>query len=248
MIDSNAFMETVRLVAEVAQASDKVLSKDEIADYFKEMNLCEEQLEAILRYLRQLPEDGQPGRDRSESAADTGKHPVRDESGSEFFKMYQNDMDKIRPCTRLEEETMYQKLSQGDQTVLHQLSEQWLLRVFRLAETYDVPAGEMQDVIQEGNMGIYLALEKLSGCDEKKDFKKILTRAAKTAMEEYLRQTDTEKDVAQSVMVKASLVHEAGKFLTEEFQRTPTIEELSQYTKLAVEELENILTILKEKK
>ena len=78
MIDSNAFMETVRLVAEVAQASDKVLSKDEIADYFKEMNLCEEQLEAILRYLRQLPEDGQPGRDRSESAADTGKHPVRD--------------------------------------------------------------------------------------------------------------------------------------------------------------------------
>ena len=42
------------------------------------------------------------------------------------------------------------------------------------------------------------------------------------------------------------MVHEAKKFLAQELQRMPAIEELSQYTKISVEELEDLLALSKD--
>lgn len=51
-------------------------------------------------------------------------------------------------------------------------------------------------------------------------------------------------DMDQSLLAKAALVYEAQKYLAEQMQRMPSTEELSQYTKITVSEMEDILTIL----
>ncbi len=52
----------------------------------------------------------------------------------------------------------------------------------------------------------------------------------------------------QSLLAKAALVYEAQKYLAEQLQRLPSAAELSQYTKIAEEELKDLLSMLEEKK
>ena len=60
MLDRNAFMETLRSVAELGRTSTEPLSKEEILKYFEGMELTEEHVEMIYQYL-QLPPEVQTG-------------------------------------------------------------------------------------------------------------------------------------------------------------------------------------------
>ena len=48
MLDRNAFMETLRSVAELGRTSTEPLSKEEILKYFEGMELTEEHVEMIV--------------------------------------------------------------------------------------------------------------------------------------------------------------------------------------------------------
>ena len=247
-IDKGMFMETLRSVAEIAKASELPLSKEEIAGYFKDMDLSDEQQELVYQYLLRPQEDEQQadGAGMQETDADAEVELPK----TVFFQMYLEDLRGVKPCTQKEEEALYGRLAAGEEAVLRKLLDQWLPRVLQLAQTQAPSTEELADVIQEGNMGVFLALSGLLGSGTKMDYaayKETLLDAAKEAMEAYLLDTAAAVDMQQSVLAKASLVHEAQKFLAEEFQRMPTMAELSQYTKLPEEELGDILAMSKEK-
>ena len=67
-------------------------------------------------------------------------------------------------------------------------------------------------------------------------------------MESYIDETTTEKDWESTVLAKTNLLHEAAKYMTEEMGRVPTIEELSEYTKIAREEIKDIMGLSEDAK
>ena len=99
-------------------------------------------------------------------------------------------------------------------------------------------------MIQEGNIAVFLALQQMLGCGKKINFEKELMMKARNAMDEYSKKMMKDTDMDQSLLAKAALVYEAQKYLAEQMQRMPSIEELSQYTKITVSEMEDILTLL----
>ena len=51
MLDRNAFMETLRDVAEIVRTAAEPMEREDILSYFKDMNLTKEQEDMVFTYL-----------------------------------------------------------------------------------------------------------------------------------------------------------------------------------------------------
>lgn len=249
------FIRVIHSVQEFIKTSDRMPDREEIAGYFKEMKLSLQQQEMVYQYFEQLREENGNQSfempisiEKEENVKDQREKVKLPETG--FFRFYLEDIKKRKRYTKEEEETLYQRLVAGDTTVIQVLSEQWMHKVLQIAQNQVriVETKDVADVIQEGNMAVFLSLQQLVGSGKMTDFNQELTSAAKYAMEQYLRKTAAKEEMDQSILAKAALVYEARKFMTEKLQRIPTVAELSQYTKMSETELEDILCILEEKK
>ena len=197
MLDRNTFMETLRAVAEVCRTSAEPLSKEEILKYFEEMELTEEQVEMIYQYL-QLPPEVQTGEPEQEEE----EQPVieeEEETENVCFQMYLEDLEQIEEMSEEEMQAAYKKLLAGDTSVIEAISESWLRSIAELAIPYAAQGANLQDVIQEGNMGLLLKLYDLAGAGEVAAVDAILEGAVSAAMIAYTEE-NMEAQVADMVM------------------------------------------------
>ena len=64
--------------------------------------------------------------------------------------------------------------------------------------------------------------------------------------EAHIREVTGDTDQVQAVLGKAALLHEARKYLAKENAQDPSIRELSEYTHISPEEIQDILALQKE--
>ena len=197
MLDRNAFMETLRAVAEVCRTSTDPLSKEEILNYFDGMELSEEHVEMIYQYL-QLPPEVQTGEPEAEEEE---PQIVEEESEEEnvYFQMYLDDLEQIEEMSDDEMQEAYAKLLAGDAGVVGTICESWLGSIAEMAIPYAAQGANLQDVIQEGNMGLLLKLSELVGAGEVPGINAILEGAVAAAMIAYTEE-NLEDQVADLLM------------------------------------------------
>ena len=198
MLDRNAFMETLRAVAEICRTSTEPLSKEEILKHFDEIELTEEQVEMIYQYL-QLPPEMQTGEPEPEEEEET--QVVEEESVEEnvYFQMYLDDLEQIEEMSEDEMQEEYKKLLAGDAAVVGTICESWLGSIAQMAIPYAERGAILEDVIQEGNMGLLLKLSELVGAGEVPEVDAILEGAVIAAMTAYTEE-NMEAQVADMVM------------------------------------------------
>ena len=197
MLDRNAFMETLRAVAEVCRTSTDPLSKEEILNYFDGMELSEEHVEMIYQYL-QLPPEVQTGEPETEEEE---PQIVEEESEEEnvYFQMYLDDLEQIEEMSDDEMQEAYAKLLAGDAGVVGTICESWLGSIAEMAIPYAAQGANLQDAIQEGNMGLLLKLSELVGAGEVPGINAILEGAVAAAMIAYTEE-NLEDQVADLLM------------------------------------------------
>lgn len=195
MLDRNAFMETLRAVAEICRTSTEPLSKEEILKYFDGMELTEEQVEMIYQYL-QLPPEVQTAEPEPEEEEEEEPQIIEEDSEEEniYFQMYLDDLNKIDEMSEDEIQEAYQKLLAGDASVVGAICESWLGSIAQMAIPYAEQGANLEDVIQEGNMGLLLKLSELVGAGEVPGIDAILEGAVSAAMIAY-----TEKNMEANV-------------------------------------------------
>lgn len=203
MLDRTAFMETLRSVAEIRKTSAEPLSKEEILKYFDDMELTEEQTELIYQYMLLPPElqTAEPEQGEEE------QQPIPEDTQEEenpYFRMYLDDLAAIEELTEEELSAAYQKLLDGDTSVIGVICESWLQSIAGMAISYAEQGANLEDVIQEGSMGLLIKLSELAGAKNVPDIVGILEEAAATAMAAYTEET-MEGQVADM------LVKEQGK-------------------------------------
>lgn len=198
MLDRNAFMETLRAVAEICRTSTEPLSKEEILKHFDEIELTEEQVEMIYQYL-QLPPEMQTGEPEPEEEEET--QVVEDEPVEEnvYFQMYLDDLEQIEEMSEDEMQEAYKKLLSGDAAVVGTICESWLGSIAQMAIPYAERGAILEDVIQEGNMGLLLKLSEMVGAGEVPEVDAILEGAVIAAMTAYTEE-NMEAQVADMVM------------------------------------------------
>lgn len=202
MLDRNSFMETLRAVAEVCRTSLDPLSKEEILKYFEGMELTEDQVEMIYQYLQLSPEQqtGEPETEEEEETVtpETDKENESEETVS-YFQMYLDDLEQIEEMSEEEMQKAYEKLLAGDTSVIGKISESWLRSIAQLAVPYAEQGANLEDVIQEGNMGLLLKLTELAGTGDTACVDEILEGAVVNAMIAYTDE-NLESQVAEMVI------------------------------------------------
>lgn len=256
MLDKQTFMENLHDVMEIAKISDHPLSREEIMVYFEGMELSKEQEELIYSYLQKQPlaeeeekeeEDTDSAREKLMESNKQQKEAEKAFLQSPYVKMYCDDISTIK---KLEEEELlpyYDALLAGEETAAAIVIENYLEQVLELAKRYVTLDVTMSDVLQEGNMALILAVNRLKE-EPTENVREYLEHEVKQAMEQYIDEMLADSDWQQVLLSRAQLLNDAKQALTKEKMHIPGTKELSEYTHLSEEEIADLLALIKEKK
>lgn len=241
MLDQNTFMETLHLVQEIAKTATEPMDRETALSYFKDMELSEEQQEMVYQFLM-LPEEKAAASDTK-----TARH------STPHFQMYLDEVEGLKQLADSEEKELYRRLLSGDVAAIEDISHQWLKRVVAIAEEYKGRGVLLDDLVQEGNIGLLLGLNVLSKGQQSDgtrkqvtvaDVPELLRGAVRESMEQYLGEECGEDQENETIIGKVALVHQAQEYLTKEKGEKPSLRELSEYTKIPVEEIKDIFSLL----
>lgn len=254
MIDQNTFMETLESVKEIMRVADTPMTEHDILAYFEDMDLSPEHKQMVLTYLEEAQkeeadsvEDGNPTQEKVEKRNTAKKKPGRTNGeDSKVFRMYLEEIAQLPVYSQKEESVMYERLLQGDADVIHTISNLWLERVLNTAKKYRESKLRIEDLVQEGNMALFLKLQDLCGSRQEVDVRETLEHEIEAGIVAYVSESRGEWEMENAIVGKVSLIHQAKKLLTEETGREPSMEELAEYTKIPLRELSELEDLMRE--
>lgn len=251
MTDQNTFMEVVNNVAEIVRTAEMPMSEEEILAYFSDMDLDDSQKNMVLNYImtaesREQEEAAKLAQETEENAKQASQDEIEEEPKSKVFQMYLDELAGLPFYSAADRMALYDKLVSGDDSVIEQISNAWLKKVLTIAEKYIEPKLVVEDLVQEGNMALFLKLQELLGSGRAEDVEELLSAAVEEGIMSYCSMMSGERELENTLVGKISLVHEAKKILTMEKGQEPTLEELADYTKMSVEELADLDEVMKE--
>jgi RNA polymerase primary sigma factor len=153
---------------------------------------------------------------------------------------YLNDIGKIPMLTPEEEVKLAQRIREGDQDALDEMTRANLRFVVSVAKQYQNQGLSLADLINEGNVGLIKAARRF---DETKGFKFISYGVW------WIRQSILQAIVENSRIVRMPLnkvgsynkVNEAYIHFAQEFERDPTDEELAEILDMSIKEVQTML-------
>lgn len=275
MVDQNTFIETVQSVSQIIRTSADPIGREEIMSYFKDMDLNKAQEDLIFDFLlnhHDEPENGQedvetentdevsekntdiiysegePIGQKKDTASDENDDGFDEDSlipDSPMFKMYLEELDEIPEYSKEEQDELYKKLLNGDESVIHTISNMWLKSVLDMAKKLAVTKEGFEDVVQEGNMALFMHLTELCGAGENENIEDEILEVIEAAMKECIRDQTGESENENAMVGKVSLVSWAVEHLKSKNGTDPSAQELSEYTSVPADELSSILELLK---
>lgn len=162
---------------------------------------------------------------------------------SQSVEKYLQDIGKVDLISAEEEVRLAQLIHQGDQEALEKLVNANLRFVVSVAKQYQNQGLTLNDLINEGNLGLVKAAQKF---DETRGFKFISYAVW------WIRQSIMQALAENSRLVRLPLnkvgslskIKKALAKLEQEYGREPSAEELAEYLELDVKEIETSLKLV----
>ncbi|MDF2586301.1 MAG: hypothetical protein K0S41_142 [Anaerocolumna sp.] len=267
MDNKNRFQEMLSDILEVARVQGNNLSMDEIKKLFGDMDLSDAQYEHIFAYLaanqikisgyveatsdhvKKLQQEYKINDviDEIETQMETldsqEEIKVQKEEDSAYLKMYLEDLDAIKPGTREEEIHLIDKINNGDDIAKNRLIEMNLRYVVELAANYKNQGLTLEDLIQEGNIGLMSAIEQLEELPSKENLRDFIRNYVNEFIENALREQKDSIDFEKKMLQRMKYLNDAANELAEDLGREATVHELSEYTKISEAEIMDVLNI-----
>ncbi|MBI2638960.1 RNA polymerase sigma factor RpoD [Candidatus Peregrinibacteria bacterium] len=161
---------------------------------------------------------------------------------NDSIRMYLCEIGKVKLLTAKEEIDLAKRIRRGDQTAKQKLAEANLRLVVSIAKKYIGRGLSFLDLIQEGNIGLFRAVEKF---DPDRGFK------FSTYATWWIRQAITRAiaDQARTIRIPVHMVETINKLthaqrrLVQELGREPLVEELAAEMDMDVKKVRHILKI-----
>ncbi len=173
------------------------------------------------------------------------------------MRLYRMEIAKFHGRLEEAEDTILGFLK-GDDSVRGVIIENYLQKVVELAGKYQKRNVAMDEIIAEGNVGLMTAMQIIgqnrqeyilkNGSLDYEKFFGTLNLEITHAMEIYIDEMTESKDWESAMLAKTNLLHEAAKYMAEEMGRMPTVEELSEYTKISRDEIKDIMGLSEDAK
>ena len=246
MIEQGKFLEMLREIMEVARVQNNRISKDELSRLLGEVSLSEEQFESVYAYLAEnkIEVEGFVYIPPKKEVEIPEEEKVTKED-SIYLKMYKEELQEVEHLTKEEKEALLRELTAGEESNKQRLINGFLHDVLTIVQKHKNKGVTIEDLIQEGNISLVLAVNGLAELEEAVEEEYILTAIEDgiIAAIDEIKNEETEED---TIVAKANLIREAAKYLEEDFGRAPSIQELQEYTKIPQDEIRDILDLSKE--
>lgn len=198
-------------------------------------------------------------RNNQKESLRSGEKKTSVKTGRSKIQMhYHRDLQNLpldRQNVPLQEIEYYLK---GDLQYRDQIIESRLHQVVEIAEQYKKYAVPLEELIAEGNLGLLHGMAKAEanseslllsdGTTDVPAFLKLLEQEVITAIEQLINQETESKGQEVAMLAKTNLLHESAKYLTEENGKVPTVQELSDYARVSVEEIRQIMGLSEDAK
>ena len=241
-MEKEAFQKRLEELGELAKINNNRLSTDAVKTFLKDMDLTEEQYNLVFAYLasKMITVEGYV------SVAGDGKSGTLDltEEEQTFLNQYEEDLSYLKI---LEEDALLELCREveksGDGDAKAHLTEQLLPEVVETAKHYAGRGLPIGDLIQEGNVGLMLALETLGLRGEDVAALDYLKQEIEKAVSEALEDQQTEKSAGELIADRLNELSDGIKELSGELERQVSVEELSAFMDMPVEEIEDLLKL-----
>ena len=258
MEEQERFLEILGEIKNIAALQNNTLSKEEINRYLSGMDFDSGKIEAVYKYLG-AGGIKITGYEEASAIADAS----RPEDRALFNrKIYKQEVEKLGATDSKETNSIIKGFLMGDDTLRDRLVESKLAHVIKLASGYSRRGAvtdktvSIDEIISEGNVGLLTGISVISGNrqqyikeDGEPDYEAVHGIINMEIVWHFpsLFQISG-KDWENAMLAKANLLHEAAKYLTEENGNIPSKEELSEYTKIPVEEIKRIMGLSEDTK
>lgn len=208
---------------------------------------------------KEVSEDGKKS---DGDKADAGSKELSKKRAEYNSKMYMDEIGKLDYYEDRAEKKIISEFLKGDKDARNKFIENRLTQVINIANKYSDREAVKKEVIgtdeliAEGNVGLLEAVSVIE--QNKKNFLDTLGNPVfesidgtiymevTNAIESLLDTMTSDKDWETAVLARTNLLNEAAKYMTEEMGRVPTKEELSEYTKISVDEIRGIMGLSKD--
>ena len=254
------FEEKLKKLVEIGKKKNSVLENQEVSDFFKDLELGEEQYDRIWETLEQSGIDVLKMDAEEEEEEELEPEIIEGDdidvenidlsvpenvSIEDPVRMYLKEIGKVPLLSAEEEIELAKRMELGDEDAKKKLAEANLRLVVSIAKRYVGRGMLFLDLIQEGNLGLIKAVEKF---DYRKGYK------FSTYATWWIRQAITRAiaDQARTIRIPVHMVETINKLirvsrqLLQELGREPTPEEIAREMNMPEERVREILKISQE--
>lgn len=274
MEDKNKFLQIIEDMKDYAVINQRSITLEEIKEFLDENDWNEQQLDMICAYLisneikvegvqtsgknialfqKEQAEEEQIEPDRSEESE---KH--KEENKKSWYKteekedesmvtLYEEELEEKPTLTKDEIQSLVFAVQQQDAIAKSQLLEGVLKVVVEIAKEFMNRGMDLGDIIQEGNIGLLLAIDAIeNGSVMDVSGEDYFRQAICQNIKEAIADSNEERRISDEVLIKANVIHEGAKNLAEEYQRQVTVEELADYLQMDESEIKDMMPIAKD--
>lgn len=184
-----------------------------------------------------MDDAGQPG--QPDGAMDD--ETVSDSRQSLSF--YLEELEKLAPVDDAEEMRLIDRARAGDGGAKEQLIGIYLPLICSMAEEYGEETMSGEDLIQEGNLGLLLAVDSLGEFDNAAACRAWMINMARKAMEDAVKGSQDGQKMDEGLLSRINHLNEAVHNLERDLGHKVSAEEVSAYLEMPLEEIEDLLRV-----
>lgn len=187
-----------------------------------------------------LSREGDGGAAAGESFPKPSESGEDDENPS-ALELYLKELEGMGEAGTEEELELFHLAADGDGAAKSRLIELYLPLVCRLAGDYQGEEFLVEDLIQEGNVGLLLAVDQVERQESLAAYQARLMNAVNQYMEDVIREQKDLRDLGEGIVSRVNHLSQAIHNLEEELEHRVSVEELSAYLEMPAEEIRDIL-------
>ena len=231
------------ILGDIRRAADEaggVITKEEIKERLSHLPLGEDHLKMIYQYLReqciQVPDDAQ----------EAAELPTGEEGFA--LSIYLEELQQLAEREDEDETELLKAVAAGEAQAREKLIRWYLPLICQMADEYDgkeIKGDEIaaEDLIQEGNVGLLMAMESLNEFENAAASQAHLLNSVNEAMQAAIHANEETKKRNEDVVSQVNHLDEAIKNLERDLERKVSAEELSAYLDMPLEQIRDILNI-----
>lgn len=249
------FQDALKKIEANALKKDRILTIEEIDTFFAEMDLSREQMELVYDYLntKKITIRGYESKKNIKEGNKSENPQMKSKEGEEdtdarqnILNLYLDEMETVSFNEIVSEKEMLFRAIEGDGAARSFLTNHNLKLVVKISKRYQDNGVELSDLIQEGNVALMLAMDKLNGMSlvedhELETFHEYLADEITRAVLEVIAMEEVLSSGNEEILNKMNEIHEVAKTLTEEMGKTVSANEIAEYLHMEPEEIEEIM-------